>query len=216
MISALLKNVPEGPLALLMETTSVADLDAGRLHRLLLAYYRLLIANRLLPGRLMWPLHHLSALMWTPHPDRGVQFLAIRCYALHSGMPESEREKLETQLLGGLAETECAVDYGESADGTQQKIDGWLLPVEEVQRVADARNAVAYETHHFYDYPEREDPLPIHASELRCAGMLEISALLSVADYAQSFYCRCVRCVPFQIVGTLASCISDNPHPFGN
>ena len=170
-ISALLRYIPEGPLALLTKTTSLADLDAGRLHQLLLAYYRLLIANRLLPGRLLWPLRYLSALIWTPHLDRGVQFLAIRCYALHSGMPESEREKLETELLGGLAEVDCVVNYGESADGIMQKIDGWLLPVEEVQRVADARNAMAYELHYFYDYAESEEPLPIQSSELRYVGV---------------------------------------------
>lgn len=118
-------------------------LDAMRLHHLLLAYYRLLRANRLLPSDFLWPISHLSALFTTPHPDSAVKYLAIRCYSLHTGMAEVERVQLETRVLGEPGVVECSLSYGENIDGSRITIDGWLMPVMELQRIHRSRNSIA-------------------------------------------------------------------------
>lgn len=132
-----------GPLGFVEEGPSIATLDATRLHHLLLAYYRLLRANRLLPCDLLWPISHLSILFTTPHPDAAVRYLAIRCYSLCTGMAEVERVQLETRVLGELGVVECPLSYGYKIDGSRITIDGWLMPVLELERVHQGRNSVA-------------------------------------------------------------------------
>jgi midasin len=121
----------------------------SRLHRVLLAYYRILMANPELPRLLDWPLGPLSRLFWAPHPDPGVRYLAIRCYALQSGMSEAEREKLENALIGSMAHAECPLEFGIDVHGRVNTIDGWLLSVIETQRIHDARNAIAIDPRDF-------------------------------------------------------------------
>ena len=116
---------------------------------MLLAYYRILVANPELPSWLDWPLEPLSRIFWTPHPDPGVRYLAIRCYALQSGMGELEREKLENTSVGSMAATECPLEFGVDDCGGVITIDGWLLPVIEMQRIYDARSAIAADTRAF-------------------------------------------------------------------
>ena len=118
-------------------------LDAIRLHELLLAYYRLLRANRLLPNDFLWPISHLSTLFTTPHPDSAVKYMAIRCYSLHTGMAEVERVKLETRVLGQPGVADCPLSYGKNIDGSRITIDGWLMPVLELERIHQGRNFVA-------------------------------------------------------------------------
>lgn len=120
-----------------------------RLHRVLLAYYRILMANPELPSWLDWPLEPLSRIFWTPHPDFGVRYLAIRCYAMQSGMSEAEREKLETTLIGTMPHVECPLEFGLDLHGRTNVIDGWLLPVIETQRIHDSRNAITTDPRDF-------------------------------------------------------------------
>lgn len=118
-------------------------LDATRLHALLLAYYRLLRANRLLPSDFLWPTSHLSTLFTTPHPDPAVKFLAIRCYSLYTGMAEVERVQLEARVLGQLGAVDCPLSYSQNIDGSRNTIDGWLMPMLELKRVHHGHNSVA-------------------------------------------------------------------------
>ncbi|KAI0270022.1 midasin [Gloeopeniophorella convolvens] len=138
-----------GPLSLIPDSTPLAIIPSSSLHRILLAYYRLLQANPDLPNQLDWPLEPLSRLFWAPHPDVGVRYLAIRCYALQSGMSEMEREQLENAVVGSMAEVNCPLEHGMDPQGRVNVIDGWLLPVIEAQRIHDARNAIATDTQEF-------------------------------------------------------------------
>ncbi|KAH9179366.1 midasin [Lactarius sanguifluus] len=138
-----------GPLSTALGSAPLEAVSPSRLHRLLLAYYRILVANPELPNWLDWPLEPFSGLFWTPHPDAGVRYLAIRCYALQSGMSELEREKLENALVGSMATAECPLEFGADVCERVVTIDGWLLPVIEMQRIYDARSAIVVDTREF-------------------------------------------------------------------
>ncbi|KAJ3554859.1 hypothetical protein NM688_g2884 [Phlebia brevispora] len=152
-----------GPLS---STETIDDpSNASDLQRILLAYYRLLHANRDLPTSRGWSLTLLSRLMWGRHPDPGVRFLAIQCYALQTGMLEAERTKLEKDIVGDIESTELSIPYGTSLDGTVQVIDGWLLHMTETARLMDARNELL--TPQNYYSHDTSDPIePIHLAEL--------------------------------------------------
>ncbi|KAG2151443.1 P-loop containing nucleoside triphosphate hydrolase protein [Suillus clintonianus] len=132
----------KGPLAFIAAAPSIADIGIPRLHRILLAYYRLLRANRLLPKHLLWDASLLSKLLFPPHPDAGVRLFAARCYASHVGMAELEREKLITHVLGELCGVDCPINYGQTIDGTVVETDGWLVPTLEIKRIHDARDTI--------------------------------------------------------------------------
>ncbi|KDQ62541.1 hypothetical protein JAAARDRAFT_189845 [Jaapia argillacea MUCL 33604] len=165
LIAFLRRHIPrDGPLAIVLSTSAPEVIDAPRLHRLLLAYYRVLKANGDIPKNLYWPLSPLSKLFWTPHPDTGVRLLAIRCYALHTDMAEVERIKIEKEVLGEICGVDCPVAYGESIDGKHEEVDGWMLEAIEMKRVGEARYAIGSDPTDFYSC---EEPLePIHPSEL--------------------------------------------------
>jgi midasin len=131
----------KGPLAFLTAVPHVAEIETTRLHRMLLAYYRLLRANRLLPKYLLWDGSLLSKLLFPPHPDTGVRLFAARCYASHVSMAEIECEKLITHVLGEFCSVDCPINYGQTIDGTVVKTDGWLVPTLEIKRIHDARDA---------------------------------------------------------------------------
>ncbi|KAI6016225.1 hypothetical protein EDC04DRAFT_2881627 [Pisolithus marmoratus] len=137
-----------GPLAFVEgDLLSISALDTKRLQRLLLAYYRLLHANRLLPSELLWPASALSALFIskTPHPDSAVRYLAIRCYALHTGMAEVERSKLEREVFGEEVENgegEFEMAYDSSGSGQEVVVDARVMPVLEMKRIHEVRNAM--------------------------------------------------------------------------
>ena len=139
-----------GPLSAIFMSAPAETAPPSRLQRVLLAYYRILMANPELPNWLDWPLEPLSRLIWAPHPDPGVRYLAIRCYAMQSGMSEAEREKLENTLIGSKAHIECPLESGLNLHGQVNVIDGWLLPVIETQRIHDSRNAIATDTRNFF------------------------------------------------------------------
>lgn len=156
----------DGPLAFVDTADAVPPLDPRRLHRILLAYYRILKANRDLPSLLSWPTVPLALLMWTPHPDPGVRFLAIRCYALQTGMGEAERNKAEKEILGEMSEVDCPIHYGENPDGTPVLLDGWLLPHVEAERLANARQQLL-QPQDYYSTEHNGSIQPIHPAELR-------------------------------------------------
>ena len=140
-------------------------LQAASLHRILLAYYRMLEANRELPRMLNWPLAPLARLVWEGHSDAGVRFLAVRCYALQARMMESERVHMEKTVLGEVAQADCPVTYGVLPDGTIKTIDGWILPLVERTRVVEARNTLSPSQNY---YTHQNDSIePIHPAELR-------------------------------------------------
>ncbi|KAI0060319.1 hypothetical protein BV25DRAFT_1871299 [Artomyces pyxidatus] len=155
-LSAFLQqHIPQnGPLAFVLASSSLQSLDTSRLQRVLLAYYRILHANRELPEHLSWSLEPLSKLLWAPHPDPGVRYLAVRCYSLQSRMGEAEREKLEKELVGSDSDIDCPVEFGEDADGQRRLVDGWLLPIIEAKRVHEARSTIASDQQNFFEGPE--------------------------------------------------------------
>ncbi|KAF8895596.1 hypothetical protein BD779DRAFT_1609097 [Infundibulicybe gibba] len=139
----LLKPVfANGPLGFITSPPSPLSFPVLRLHRLLIAYYRIQQANRELPLHFLWSLTPLSYLVWTPHLDNGVRLLAIRCYALQSGMAECEREKMEREVLGESCGVECRLFYGETIAGKKEEADGWLLPLLELKRVKAMRDGI--------------------------------------------------------------------------
>ncbi|PBK75109.1 midasin [Armillaria solidipes] len=169
-------------------------LDKPGLHRLLLAYYRILQANRQLPDQLFWPLSHLSAIIWTPTFDSGSRLLAIRCYAFQSGMCEAEHEKLQQEILGEACEVDCPLEYGHNIDGSVVEVDGWIMPVLEVKRIRDARNHIVVSVN---DYFSEKQTIP--ASELsplvaNVEGILLLRATGAPNDFSllistQTTYC---------------------------
>lgn len=150
----ILLKYENGPLILISDDNSTTA-------RLLLAYYRILQANRQLPGHLLWPLSPLSALFWSPDVENGIRLLAIRCYALQSGMGESEREKLEQELLG---ERECFIEFGQNFDGTLTRVDAWILPIIEMRRIKDAREELATVPQEYY---ASDSEYPLQFQDLR-------------------------------------------------
>lgn len=160
------QSLANGPLGFVEQVDSLHSLDAISLQKILMAYYRILQANRRLPRVLNWPLSPLSRLVWESHPDTGVRLLAVRCYALQARMMEGERVKLEKEVVGEMSEVECPIAYGSLPNLQQRTIDGWILPVVEKERVVDSRNALLSPQNY---YTQNGDSIePIHPAELRC------------------------------------------------
>ncbi|KAG6810904.1 hypothetical protein H0H92_009865 [Tricholoma furcatifolium] len=155
----------EGLLGSINSLPSPLLAEVPRLHRLLLAQYRLLRANRELPQLLVWSSYHLSKLIWTPQLDNGVRLLAIRCYAMQCGMAEAEREVMEREVLGEPFGVDCPIEYGSNLDATGNEVDGWIMPVLELQRIKEMREQIAYVDQNYYS--DVEGPLtPIQLSDL--------------------------------------------------
>ncbi|KAL0069076.1 AAA ATPase midasin [Marasmius tenuissimus] len=141
--------------------------DEGvRTHKLLLAYFRILSANRELPSQFLWPLSPLRTLATSSQLDTGTRLLAIRCYALQAGMGELERDEWEKKLVGKDSEVDCPLNYGVDENGNEIETDGWLLPVLEYQRVRDERNALVNEPQAFYDFDGEENVQGMDSSVL--------------------------------------------------
>jgi midasin len=164
----------EGPLAFITAEPSPLSVDTSRLHRLLLAHYRILQANRELLRHLIWPLTPLSLLIWTPHLDNGARLLAIRCYALQSGMGEAEREKMERHMFGEICGVDCQLDYGQNIDGSRKEVDGWILPVIELQRVKDMRKDMITTQRDYFTVEEGDLSPSINPSNLWYAHILPV------------------------------------------
>ena len=131
-----------GPLAFVARDSSIESVDVRQMHRTLLAYYRVLRACPKLPHYLMWDLTLLHGLFSTPHSDRGILWLAIRCYALQVGMGEANREEIEKRVLGEIGAEDCSIYSSEDVNGVPVFVDGWILPVTEVLRIQDWRDGI--------------------------------------------------------------------------
>ncbi|KAL1760476.1 hypothetical protein FB107DRAFT_202952 [Schizophyllum commune] len=167
------KRFEHGPLSDISNST-----ERSRAHRLLLAYYRILQINRELPGLQRWSLSHLSKLMWSENVDGGARLLAIRCYALQSGMGEAERERIEKQIFGEVGGPDCPLEYGVDLQGNTVVTDGWLMPLRELQRVQNARNDMVAAP---YDYFEgMEDP--VIDETVLCPNVVNVSGILLIKD----------------------------------
>ncbi|KAI0357543.1 midasin [Trametes cingulata] len=166
-LSAILKQpgMEHGPLQYTLASQQAQGANPQLTQRVLLAYYRLLQANRALPRAHGWSLSPLSQVMYGSNSDKGTVLLAIKCYALHSGMMEGERVKLEQQLVGDVKEVDCPVHYSVNPDGSACVVDGWVLPVLEMERVSRERDA-SLETNDFYEFDENDSSEPIHPAEL--------------------------------------------------
>ncbi|KZV73642.1 hypothetical protein PENSPDRAFT_268056 [Peniophora sp. CONT] len=162
----------EGPLAFVLSAPSALDVDTKRLHRMLLAYYRILEANGELPLLYAWPLEPLSALAWAPHPDPAVRFMAVRCYALQSGMGEGERERMEMEVVGRIDEVDCPLYAGLEASEKEIIIDAWVVAATEARRVHAEREAIGADDTDFYGAQE-----PILQSELS-SSVVDIHGVL--------------------------------------
>ncbi|KAI6098131.1 midasin [Pisolithus sp. B1] len=164
-------HLDRGPLAFVEgDLLSIPALDITRLQRLLLAYYRLLRGNRLLPSELLWPASALSALFasQTPHLDPAVKYLAIRCYALHTGMAEVERSKFEREVFGEEVEKgkkEFGMAYDPSGSGKEVVVDARVMPVLEMKRIHEVRSAMMI-PHDFHALEEGDVSQSISESDL--------------------------------------------------
>lgn len=160
-----------GPLAFVEgDLLSIPALDTTRLQRLLLAYYRLLRANRLLPSELFWPASALSSLFTSeaPHLDPAVRYLAIQCYALHTGMAEVERSKLEQEVFGEEVEKgegEFGMAYDPSGNRKEAVVDARVMPALEMKRIHEVRTAMMI-PHDFYALEEGDVSQRISESDL--------------------------------------------------
>lgn len=160
-----------GPLAFVEgDLLSIPALDTTRLQGLLLAYYRLLRANRLLPSELFWPASALSSLFTSeaPHLDPAVRYLAIQCYALHTGMAEVERSKLEQEVFGEEVEKgegEFGMAYDPSGNGKEAVVDARVMPALEMKRIHEVRTAMMI-PHDFYALEEGDVSQRISESDL--------------------------------------------------
>ncbi|KAJ3986826.1 midasin nuclear AAA ATPase [Lentinula detonsa] len=166
-------SLAQGPLQLLSD---ISHPDVKRVHQILLAYYRILQANRELPYQFYWPLTPLREIISDNRSDAASRLLAIRCYALQSEMGETERKKWEEATLGELYTLDCPLGYGDALDGSQVTIDGWLMPILELERVRSARNAIVTESQDFYS-SDIGNAQPIKASEL-CPLVVNLHGIL--------------------------------------
>jgi midasin len=89
-------------------------------------------------------------------------------------MSELEREKLENTLVGSMATVECPLDFEVDVCGRVITIDGWLLPVIEMRRIYDARNAIAADTR---DFSMGQSDKFLQAFDLRCVLLAHFNLL---------------------------------------
>jgi midasin len=187
----LLNFHPNGPLSFITGALSPISIDTLRLEQLLLAYYRILQANRELPRTLLWTLAPLSNLIHTPHLSNGVLLLGIRCYSLQSGMGEEERCSLEREILGEPCGIDCNLNYGQNVDGSEKEVDGWLLPVLEMRRVQQERELIVSEQLDFYSREDGNDTFLMETTDLRLAPIFLSTALAD--SFSQSIGRQCAR-----------------------
>lgn len=128
-LSAFLRrpSLSNGPLAFINRENAVS-LPAQHLHVILLAQWRLINVSPHLPLEFRWSVEPLSALCATPHPDPGVLWLALNCYAIQMGLNEPGRVQLEEKLLGKDVITTIHSPFDET-------LEGRVLPYIEMRRV---------------------------------------------------------------------------------
>jgi midasin len=161
----------QGPLSF-VTPENASGLDTIRLQKLLVAYYRILDANPNLPEEASWPLDPLARLFRAAHPNAGVRFLAIRCYGLQSRMLEGDREDLEKELVGEVAEMDVPIFFEELLDGQLKHVEACLFVVTESQRIYVLRNSLLDGTDEYYKRDEDNQTHTPDFSQLRCAFRL--------------------------------------------
>ena len=82
-------------------------------------------------------------------------------------MCEEERCKLETEVLGESCGVDCQLDYGQNLDGTTKVIDGWIMPVVELKRVQQERDAIITKPIDYFSQDDQQQPLLMESSDLR-------------------------------------------------
>ena len=96
-------------------------------------------------------------------------------------MGEAERKKIEHNVLGEVCGVDCQLDYGQNIDGSRREVDGWIMPVVELQRVRDMRQDMVTTKHDYFVV--EGNPSPINPSDLRCAHFL-----FTMADVLTIFF----------------------------
>ena len=139
--------------------------NTSEMHLRLLAYYRILVACPHAPALFQWPHDALFHTLSFPGVDNGIRWLIVRCYALHTGMSEAQRDELQMSILGPSGEIDVAIEAGRSIDGSLQWLDGWLLPVLEMWRVREHRRAMLDEQG-FYREDDSHSVLRINLERL--------------------------------------------------
>lgn len=147
------------------------SIDTSRVSAILLAYYRILRANRQLPSQRNWSPALLSTLMWTNELEHGIRMLSAKCYAIQVGMGDAESTNLEQELMGRSEDVECSVEYGRALDGTTKYTDGWVLENVEIDRIHTSRNKLVTEPIDFYHSNDREQRVTIQEGDLRYVSL---------------------------------------------
>lgn len=74
-------------------------------------------------------------------------------------MAEVERVQLEKRVLGEPGVVECPLSYGYNIDGSRITIDGWLMPMLELERIHQGRSSVAAGSDFYSFEGDRVQPL---------------------------------------------------------
>lgn len=91
-------------------------------------------------------------------------------------MGEAERERFERKVLGMKEDEMCSVDcwvspggYGkQDEEGKEKALDGWVLPMLEMQRVRRLRKGLSHvELEEYYALEEGEERVYVGESDLR-------------------------------------------------
>lgn len=64
-------------------------------------------------------------------------------------MGEAQRNDIERDVLGEICGIECLLYYAD-VDNTPEYVDGWIMPVIEIQRIKDARMSIATSSQSYF------------------------------------------------------------------
>jgi midasin len=81
-------------------------------------------------------------------------------------MGESEKEKLQHEIIGENFKVDCDIEFSTEIDGSVRMVDGWFMPITEVERITNTRNEMIREAQDFYRAEGGDGFRPIHPSEL--------------------------------------------------
>jgi hypothetical protein len=103
-------------------------------------------------------------------------------------MGEGEREKVERKVLGMRDDEMCSIDCWISAggfgrkdeEGKEKRLDGWVLPMLEVQRVRRMREELYdVELETFYGFEDEGERVCVEDLDLRYALTSSIIAMVN-------------------------------------
>jgi hypothetical protein len=131
----------QGLTAICLAVDDCREVPADRLHLLLLAQIRFLVADPDLSRRHRWRAASLLRLI-KAHSDAGVRLLAIHCYARQMALSESGRSEMERRYVGSATEVAAQICYGWTVEKRLEggsvlkmhEIDGWVMTMAEYQR----------------------------------------------------------------------------------